>query len=53
MAKFRDYWKSRARKDARKTDWKATWRNWVQKAIEDLGKGKNYGKSLSKAKKRW
>ncbi|WP_330167525.1 DUF1376 domain-containing protein [Bartonella grahamii] len=44
IAKFRDFWKARAGKDARKTDWQATWRNWVRKAIEDLQKGKNYGK---------
>ncbi|AQX26406.1 DUF1376 domain-containing protein [Bartonella sp. Raccoon60] len=43
-AKFRDFWKAKAGKDACKTDWKATWRNWVRKAIDDLEKGKNYGK---------
>ncbi len=45
IAKFRDYWNAKAGKDACKTDWQATWRNWVRKAIEDLQKGKNYGKS--------
>ncbi len=44
IAKFRDFWNARAGKDARKTDWQATWRNWVRKAIEDLQKGKNYRK---------
>ncbi|WP_375673472.1 hypothetical protein [Bartonella sp. TS82HLJMH] len=44
IAKFRDYWNAKAGKDACKTDWQATWRNWVRKAIEDLQKGKNYGK---------
>nr|CBI78685.1 conserved hypothetical protein [Bartonella sp. AR 15-3] len=43
-AKFRDFWKAKAGKDACKTDWPATWRNWVRKAIDDLEKGKNYGK---------
>ncbi|WP_273760015.1 YdaU family protein [Bartonella sp. ML70XJBT.G] len=41
IAKFRDFWKAKAGKDARKTDWKATWRNWVRKAIDDLEKTKN------------
>ena len=27
---FADYWHSKAGKDARKTDWQATWRNWVR-----------------------
>ncbi|WP_375704362.1 hypothetical protein, partial [Bartonella sp. AD328YNZD] len=44
IAKFRDYWNAKAGKDACKTDWQATWRNWVRKAIEDLQKGKIYGK---------
>ncbi len=44
IAKFRDYWNAKAGKDASKRDWQATWRNWVRKAIEDLQKGKNYGK---------
>ncbi|WP_338024808.1 hypothetical protein [Bartonella vinsonii] len=30
MAKFRDYWKARAGKDATKIDWQATWRNWIR-----------------------
>ncbi|WP_019221600.1 DUF1376 domain-containing protein [Bartonella senegalensis] len=41
IAKFRDFWKAKAGKDARKTDWQATWRNWVRKKIEDLEKEKN------------
>ncbi|WP_375657288.1 DUF1376 domain-containing protein [Bartonella sp. CM120XJJH] len=44
IAKFRDYWRSKAGANATKIDWQATWRNWVRKAIEDLQKGKNYGK---------
>ncbi|WP_375613728.1 hypothetical protein [Bartonella sp. AP153HLJHH] len=50
MAKFRDFWKARTGKDARKTDWKAMWRNWVQKAIEDLENGKNYGNHSQRQK---
>ncbi|USP02163.1 YdaU family protein [Bartonella taylorii] len=30
IAKFRDYWKAKTGKDATKTDWQATWRNWVR-----------------------
>ncbi|UTO29217.1 YdaU family protein [Bartonella harrusi] len=44
IAKFRDYWKAKTGKDATKTDWQATWRNWVRRAIDDLTKGRNYGK---------
>ncbi|WP_375628490.1 DUF1376 domain-containing protein [Bartonella sp. TT67HLJMS] len=41
IAKFRDYWNAKAGKDACKTDWQATWRNWVRRAIEGLEKTKN------------
>ena len=27
---FRDYWVAKPGKDGRKSDWKATWRNWVR-----------------------
>ncbi len=30
--KFRDYWCGKSGKDAAKTDWPATWRNWVRNA---------------------
>ncbi|PLZ02560.1 hypothetical protein CY652_10640 [Burkholderia sp. WAC0059] len=30
--KFRDYWHGKSGKDAAKTDWLATWRNWVRNA---------------------
>ncbi|WP_375654729.1 MULTISPECIES: hypothetical protein [unclassified Bartonella] len=41
IAKFRDYWRSKAGANATKTDWQATWRNWVRRAIEGLEKTKN------------
>ncbi len=41
IAKFRDFWKACAGKNAIKRDWQATWRNWVRKAIEVLEKTKN------------
>ena len=31
-AKFRDYWHSKAGRDAAKLDWAATWRNWCRTA---------------------
>lgn len=31
-AKFADFWHSKAGADARKTDWSATWRNWMREA---------------------
>lgn len=33
-AKFRDYWLAKPGKDGRKTDWQATWRNWLRRAAE-------------------
>ncbi len=33
-AKFLDYWRAKAGADARKADWRATWRNWVRRALE-------------------
>lgn len=37
--KFRDYWQAKGGKDARKTDWQATWRNWLRRSAEN-GDGK-------------
>ncbi len=41
IAKFRDYWRSKAGANATKIDWQATWRNWIRKAVDDLEKIKN------------
>lgn len=30
--KFRDYWRAKPGKDGRKSDWMATWRNWMRNA---------------------
>jgi len=35
---FKDYWSSKGGKDACKTDWQATWRNWVRRAKGGLAK---------------
>lgn len=33
--KFKDYWIAKAGKDATKTDWLATWRNWIRREMEN------------------
>lgn len=41
--KFTDYWRSQAGAKGRKTDWDATWRNWMRKAAEGKnGRGSNH-----------
>ncbi|MBX4336032.1 hypothetical protein [Bartonella raoultii] len=52
IAKFRDYWRSKAGANAAKTDWQATWRNWVRnsKKYEINQQGKNYGNYTQKQK---
>lgn len=34
---FRDYWIAKPGKDGRKTDWTATWRNWIRRANAPRG----------------
>ena len=38
-ASFRDYWHSKPGADGRKTNWSATWRNWVRRSSERKGNG--------------
>jgi hypothetical protein len=33
--KFKDYWLSKSGSGATKTDWQATWRNWIRKHLEE------------------
>jgi hypothetical protein len=33
--RFRDYWRARPGAGGLKSDWPATWRNWVRKAVDD------------------
>ena len=33
-AKFKDFWRGRAGRDALKSDWDSTWRNWARNAFE-------------------
>jgi hypothetical protein len=39
--KFRNYWQAKSGRDATKHDWVATWRNWLLKADDDLGRNGN------------
>jgi len=34
---FRDYWIAKPGKDGRKSDWPATWRNWIRRANPSRG----------------
>ncbi len=34
--KFRDDWRAKSVKEALKTDWQATWRNWFRREIERI-----------------
>ena len=36
--KFVDYWLGKSGKDATKTDWTATWRNWIRREAESIPK---------------
>jgi hypothetical protein len=38
IERFRNHWQAKAGRDAAKLDWDATWRNWVLKAAEILGR---------------
>jgi hypothetical protein len=35
LPKFADYWRGKPGADGRKSDWAATWRNWIRRAAED------------------
>ncbi len=37
VSKFRDHWRSAAGQNARKRDWRATWRNWCREAVRRRG----------------
>lgn len=38
--RFRDYWAAQPGQKGVKTDWPATWRNWVRRTVESAPKGK-------------
>ena len=37
--RFRDYWAAQTGQRARKADWRATWRNWCRKAVDQKTRG--------------
>lgn len=39
LDKFRDYWAAQPGQKGVKTDWPATWRNWVRRAVDSLPRG--------------
>lgn len=43
--RFINYWTAKPGKDGTKTDWRATWRNWILKAADDLPANKTAGKA--------
>ncbi|EJF75363.1 hypothetical protein [Bartonella alsatica] len=49
IAKFRDYWKANAGKNAIKRDWQAAWRYWIISS-KDYQRGKNYGNHSQRQK---
>lgn len=55
--KFRNYWIAKSGKDATKTDWDATWRNWIIRSAERRGlvnpSGSNYAGGRDKPARGW
>jgi len=47
ILKFRDYWAAQPGVKGRKTNWPATWRNWLRRAVEDEPRTLNGKKSTS------
>lgn len=50
LSKFRDYWRAVPGAKGRKTDWDATWRNWMRRASETLARRKPYVRTDNSAK---
>lgn len=50
LSKFRDYWRAVPGAKGRKTDWDATWRNWMRRASENLARRKPYVRTDNSAK---
>jgi hypothetical protein len=47
-SKFIDYWIAKSGANATKTDWAATWRNWMRTATERYGKAPGNGGATAK-----
>ncbi|WP_208539337.1 hypothetical protein [Algihabitans albus] len=41
--KFRDYWHAQPGARGRKSDWSATWRNWVRREVDEDRFGRRFG----------
>lgn len=51
---FRDYWIAKPGKDGTKTDWLATWRNWIRRARVQQQSTSEFGKTREElANERW
>jgi hypothetical protein len=50
--RFINYWTAKPGKDGTKTDWRATWRNWILKAADDLPANKPQGDLFDRAMER-
>lgn len=50
--RFINYWTAKPGKDGTKTDWRATWRNWILKAADDLPAKKPQGDLFDRAMER-
>lgn len=44
--RFRDYWHSCGGQRGRKKDWRATWRNWIRKAVDDRKRQAHGGQAV-------
>lgn len=50
--RFVNYWTAKPGKDGTKSDWRATWRNWILKAADDLPANKPQGDLFDRAMER-
>lgn len=50
--RFINYWTAKPGKDGTKTDWRATWRNWILKAADDLPANNPQGDLFERAMQR-
>jgi hypothetical protein len=50
--RFVNYWTAKPGKDGTKSDWRATWRNWILKAADDLPTNKKQGDLFDRAMER-
>ncbi|WP_396902754.1 hypothetical protein [Mycolicibacterium sp.] len=51
-AKFLDHWTAQPGAKGRKSDWDATWRNWMRRAYESLPANRGHGQQQPAAKRK-